>query len=54
MEQLAVAFDKRDPDSSLLPALYRFIVGAYVFQGYRQGLGEFGPVDKVTEPIHVP
>jgi GT2 family glycosyltransferase len=50
MEQFVRALEKSSPASSLLPALYRYIVGAYVFQGYRQGLGEFGPIHAVNEP----
>jgi glycosyltransferase involved in cell wall biosynthesis/GT2 family glycosyltransferase len=46
MEQLVHVLETLTPKSSLLPALYRYIVGGYVFQGYRQGLGEFGPIEK--------
>ena len=42
MEQTVNFLEKRNPASDLLPALYRYIIGGYVFQGYREGLGELG------------
>jgi GT2 family glycosyltransferase len=41
MEQLVSALEKRYPISSMLPTLYRYIIGGYIFQGYREGLREF-------------
>lgn len=41
MEQIAHALEKRYPASFILPSLYRYIVGSYIFQGYREGLREF-------------
>jgi hypothetical protein len=42
MEQTVNFLERRNPASDLLPALYRYVIGGYVFQGYREGLGEFG------------
>lgn len=53
MEQIVHALEKRDPASALLPALYRHIVGGYMFQGYREGLNEFGHIKNVGDPIKV-
>jgi glycogen synthase len=45
MEQIVNTLEKRYPASKLLPPLYRYIVGSYVFHGYREGLRKFGKVD---------
>lgn len=50
MEQVVRLLEKYRPASALLPALYRYIVGGYVFQGYRQGLREFGQVNHFGDP----
>ena len=42
MEQMVALLEKRNPASSMLPTLYRYIIGGYVFQGYREGLGQTG------------
>ena len=42
MEQLASTLEKHSLTSSILRLLYRYIVGGYIFQGYREGLREFG------------
>jgi hypothetical protein len=47
MEEIVHALEKRYPTSTLLPPLYRYIVGGYTFQGYREGLNEFGQIDHV-------
>ena len=44
MEQIANALEKRNPTSTILPPLYRRIIGGYIFQGYREGLRDFGQV----------
>jgi len=44
MEQVVIALEKRSPASTILPALYRYIVGGYIYRGYREGLGKFGRV----------
>lgn len=41
MEQLVNILEKHSPASSVLPLLYRCIIGGYIFQGYREGLNEF-------------
>jgi hypothetical protein len=51
MEQIVNALEKRYPASTLLPSLYRYIIGGYIFQGYREGLGEFGQVENKDGPI---
>ena len=43
MEQIVHILEKRYPASTLLQSLYRYIIGGYVFQGYREGLREFKP-----------
>jgi glycosyltransferase involved in cell wall biosynthesis len=40
MRRLVRILEKRDPDSSLLAYLYRWIVSASIYRGYRQGLRE--------------
>jgi glycosyltransferase involved in cell wall biosynthesis len=42
MEQIVTSLEKRSPTSSILPPLYRYIIGGYLFRGYREGLSEFG------------
>jgi glycosyltransferase involved in cell wall biosynthesis len=51
MEQIVTALEKRYPASGMLPALYRYIVGGYIFQGYREGLGKFGQVNNKDKPV---
>jgi glycosyltransferase involved in cell wall biosynthesis len=51
LEQIVNTLEKRYPASSMLPVLYRYIIGGYIFQGYREGLGEFGQVDNKDEPV---
>jgi glycosyltransferase involved in cell wall biosynthesis len=48
MEEIAHALEKLNPVSALLPALYRYIIGGYMFRGYREGLDEFGPIRQVA------
>src|SRR5688572_1339985 len=43
MEQIVHILEKRYPASPLLSMLYRYIIGSYTFQGYREGLREFTP-----------
>jgi glycosyltransferase involved in cell wall biosynthesis len=45
MEKIVITLEKSNPTSKLLPPLYRYIVGGYIFHGYRQGLRKFGKVD---------
>jgi glycosyltransferase involved in cell wall biosynthesis len=54
MEQIVHALEQHYSASNLLPALYRYIVGGYVFQGYRAGLSEFGQINSVGDPIGLP
>jgi len=51
MEQSVKVIENRHPASGMLPTLYRYIIGGYIFQGYRQGLGQFGPVEKKDEHV---
>lgn len=44
LAQIAKALEKYDAASKLLPSLYRYIIGGHIYQGYREGLHEFGPV----------
>jgi glycosyltransferase involved in cell wall biosynthesis len=41
MEKIVHVLEKRYPASTLLPSLYRYIIGGYIFRGYREGLREF-------------
>ena len=41
MEQIVHILEKRYPASTFLPSLYRYIIGGYIFRGYREGLREF-------------
>ena len=47
MEQLVSVLEKRYPTSSTLNLLYRYIIGGYIFQGYREGLREFGQINSI-------
>lgn len=38
MEQLVRVLEQRDPSPTLLRPLYRWIIGGYIFRGYRAGL----------------
>jgi glycosyltransferase involved in cell wall biosynthesis len=42
MEQIVRILEKRYSTSSILPALYRYIIGGNIYRGYRAGLREFG------------
>jgi glycosyltransferase involved in cell wall biosynthesis len=42
MERAAHMLERRYPSPAFLRPLYRWIIGAYVFQGYRQGLRDYG------------
>lgn len=44
MEQAVSALEKWRPASAILRSLYRYVIGGYIFRGYREGLGEFGHV----------
>jgi hypothetical protein len=44
MERIAGIIEKAYPSPEILRPLYRWIEGAYKYQGYRQGLREFGGV----------
>jgi hypothetical protein len=50
MEQIVHVVEKYRPSSTVLPILYRYILGGHVFQGYRQGLKEFGQVNPLGGP----
>jgi glycosyltransferase involved in cell wall biosynthesis len=54
VEQIVKTLEKHYPASAILPALYRYIVGGYVFRGYHEGLSEFGPIAHVDDAIQVP
>jgi GT2 family glycosyltransferase len=42
LEQLASFLQKHDPGSALLANLCRYVVGGYIYQGFREGLRQFG------------
>ena len=41
MEQIVNGLEKSYPASTILPSLYRYIIGGYIFHGYREGLRKF-------------
>jgi glycosyltransferase involved in cell wall biosynthesis len=43
MEQIVNVLEKSNPESTVLPSLYRGIIGGYIFHGYREGLRKFEP-----------
>ena len=45
MEKIVNVLEKRYPASKILPLLYRYIIGGYLFHGYREGLRKFGNID---------
>ena len=51
MEQIANTLEEKYPASSILPALYRYIIGGYIFHGYREGLRKFGTIDNKSGRI---
>ena len=53
MEQIVRLLERHFPALTLLATLYRYIVGGYVFQGYREGLNKFGPINPVGDPIRL-
>ena len=40
-EQIVNGLEKSYPASNILPSLYRYIIGGYIFHGYREGLRKF-------------
>ena len=44
MELIVKTLEKRSPTSKRLLSLYRYIIGGYIYQGYREGLRKFGHV----------
>jgi GT2 family glycosyltransferase len=44
MELIVKTLEKRSSTSKRLLALYRYIIGGYIYQGYREGLREFGQI----------
>jgi glycosyltransferase involved in cell wall biosynthesis len=53
MEQIVKILEKQNSTSPILPALYRYIVGGYIYRGYRAGLREFGQVAYRDNAIRV-
>jgi glycosyltransferase involved in cell wall biosynthesis len=47
MERLVSTLEKRYPTSRTLRLLYRYIIGGYIYKGYREGLREFGPINNL-------
>lgn len=41
MEQIVTVLEKHFLASKILPALHRYIIGGYIFRGYREGLSKF-------------
>lgn len=53
MEQTVKVLEKQNPTSRILPALYRYIVGGYIYRGYRAGLREFGQIAHRDNAVRV-
>jgi glycosyltransferase involved in cell wall biosynthesis len=51
VEQMVRILEKHDPGSYQLPALYRYIIGGYIYRGYRAGLREFGQLPPMSAAI---
>ena len=45
MEQIVSILERWYPSLTLLRLLYRWIIGGYIFRGYREGLRQYGPVE---------
>jgi hypothetical protein len=45
MEFVTTILENYYPSALLLRPLYRWVAGGYMFQGYREGLREYGPVE---------
>ncbi len=41
MEKIVNVLEKSNPASTMLPALYHYITGGYIFRGYREGLRKY-------------
>jgi glycosyltransferase involved in cell wall biosynthesis len=52
MEQIVRIIEKSYPSPNILRPLYRWIIGGYIFRGYRQGLREFGQISNGFYAIH--
>ena len=50
LEEVVDLIEKFYPNPKLLLTLYRWIFGAYMYQGYQQGLREFGIVPELGHP----
>jgi hypothetical protein len=46
MERIVVLLDQNYSSPKILRPLYRWIEGAYIYQGYQHGLREFGSVSE--------
>ncbi len=49
LEQTAHILEQHYPSPSLLRPLYRWVIGGYIFRGYREGLRKYGPVPQQTD-----
>ncbi|MBV7328046.1 glycosyltransferase [Chloroflexi bacterium TSY] len=45
LERMVKIIEYINPSTLLLGRFYRWIIGGYIFQGYREGLREFGPIE---------
>ena len=44
LEQLVTTLEKISPGTTILPSLFRYIIGGYIFRGFREGLSKFGRI----------
>jgi hypothetical protein len=51
IEQMISGLEKSYPESAILPSLYRYIIGSYIFHGYREGLRQFALGEPKGEAI---
>ena len=48
LELITRLIESRYPNPRLLHPLYRWVIGAYIYRGYRQGLKEYGNLDNLS------
>lgn len=49
--RLAALLETIAPDSALLDGVYRLLLGAHIFRGYRKGLKRYGSVNQPQQPV---
>lgn len=52
MEMVVKLLEHYYPSRKLLEPLYRWVIGSYIYRGYREGLRTYGPIDYSYVRIH--